>query len=161
MTEVMSQLRLSSGMPFGMLFIIVFLVGACTIGLLAAVRARRTGWRVAAAVVALLAGGRLALGILSEFLVPVDLNPVVRAEELVGLWREGPQTLTLAADHTFRFEGSTTSRGQWSLDDWNLSLEGVDARVIKANSTYRIVVAFPDDPDLWDGRLGFARDATR
>ena len=46
-------------------------------------------------------------------------------------------------------------------DDWNLSLEGLDARVIKANGTYRIVVAFPDDPDLWDGRLGFARDDPR
>jgi hypothetical protein len=38
MTEVMSQLRLSSGMPFGMLFIVVFLVGLCAIGLVAAVR---------------------------------------------------------------------------------------------------------------------------
>ena len=159
MTEMMSQLRLSSGMPFGVLFILLFLVSLCTIGLVAAIRIRRTGWRVAAAAVALLAGGRLALGIMSEVLVQVDLNPVVQPDELVGSWREGAQTLALRADHTFQLRGPTTLRGSWRLDDWNISLDGVKARVIKANGAYRIVVSFPDDADLWDGRLGFEHEA--
>jgi hypothetical protein len=161
MTDVMSQLRLSSGMPFGMFLIVVFLVGLCTIGLVAAVRMRRTGWRVVAAAVALLAGGRLALGIMSEVLVQVDLNPVVRPDELVGSWRDCGQTLALSVDHTFQFRGPKTMRGNWGLDDWNLSLDSVKARVIRANGAYRIVVSFPDNPDLWDGRLGFAREAAR
>lgn len=162
MTEVMSQLRLSSGMPFGMLFIVLSLVSLGAIGLVAAVRMRRTGWRVAAAAVALFAGGRLALGIMSELLVQVDLNPVVRPDDLVGSWRDGGQTLALRADQTYQFRGPTTMRGNWGLDDWNLSLDsGVKARVIKANGAYRIIVSFPDNPDLWDGRLGFARETAR
>jgi hypothetical protein len=155
--RTVGRLRLSSGM----LLIVLVLVGLCTIGLVAAVRTRRILWRVAAATVALLAGGRLVIGIVSEVLVQVDLNPVVRSEELVGLWRQGTQTLSLSADHTFELRGPTTLRGKWELDDWNLSLDLVYARVIKANGAYRIVVSFPDDPDLWDGRFGFARESGR
>ena len=45
MTDVMSQLRLSSGMPFGLLIILVFLMSVCTLATVAAVRLRSTGWR--------------------------------------------------------------------------------------------------------------------
>lgn len=97
MEEMLSQLRLASGMPFGMLFILVSLVGLAFIGVVGALRLRRRTWRIAAAGVALLAATRLALGIASEVLVQEDLNPVVRPSELVGSWRDGAQVLALHA----------------------------------------------------------------
>ncbi len=159
MTDMLSQLRLSSGMPFGMLFIVLSLVGLCVSGLLGALRLRRPAWRIAAAGVAVLAGGRLALGIASEVLVQEDLNPVVQPGELVGSWRDGAQPLTLRADHTFQLRGPPDGAGNWNLHDWELSLNDTKARVIKVNGAYRIVLSFPDDLDEWNGRLGFAREA--
>jgi hypothetical protein len=160
-TELLSQLRLASGMPFGMLFILASLVGLSFIGIVGVRRLRRRAWRVAAACLAVLAGGRLALGIASELLVQEDLNPVVPPAEVVGSWRDGAQALFLHPDRTFQMTGPTTRTGTWGLRDQELSLDGMKARVIKVNGAYRIVISFPEDPDLWDGRLGFARDVTR
>lgn len=161
MTETLSQLRLASGMPFGMLFILTSLVGLSVIGIVGALRLRRRALRIAAAGLAVLAGGRLALGIASEVLVQEDLNPAVRPGELVGSWRDGAQALALRADQTFQLSGPMSRTGTWDLRDQELSLDVMKARVIKVNSAYRIVPSFPDDPDLWDGRLGFAREVAR
>jgi hypothetical protein len=161
MEEMLSQLRLASGMPFGLLFILVSLVGLAFIGVVGALRLRRRTWRIAAAGVALLAATRLALGIASEVLVQEDLNPVVRPSELVGSWRDGAQVLALHAGHTFELLGPKTRTGTWELHDQELWLDGMKARVIKVNSAYRIVPSFPEEPDLWDGRLGFAREVAR
>jgi hypothetical protein len=108
-----------------------------------------------------LAGGRLALGIVSAVLVKEDLNPMVRPYDIVGSWRDGAQALTLRADRTFHLTGPATTTGAWDLREQELSLAGMKARVIKVSGAYRIVPSFPDDPDLWDGRLGFAREVPR
>lgn len=161
MTELLSRLRLASGIPFGMLVFLAWLVGLGVVGIVGAFRLRRRAWRVAAAALAVLAGGRLALGIASELLLDEDLNPVVRPAQLVGSWRDGAQTLALHPDQTFQMRGPTTRTGAWELRDQELSLDGMKARVIKVNGAYRIVPSFPEDPDLWDGSLGFAREVTR
>jgi hypothetical protein len=160
-TDMLSRLRLASGMPFGVLLIVAALVGLSFIGIVGALRLRRRALRIAAAGLAVLAGGRFALGIASEVLVHEDLNPLVRPAELVGSWKDGAQALALRADRTFQLSGPTTGAGTWDLRDQELSFDGVKARVIKVNGAYRIVPSFPDDPDLWDGRLGFAREVAK
>jgi hypothetical protein len=160
-TDLLSQLRLASGAPFGLLFILASLGGLTGIGIIGAFRLRRRALRIAALLLAVLAGGRLALGIVSAVLVQEDLNPMVRPDDLVGSWRDGGQVLTMRADQTFQLAGPRTSAGTWAFADWELSLAGMKARVIKVNGALRIVPSFPEDPDLWDGRLGFAREAAR
>lgn len=161
MTELLSQLRLASGMPFGILLTLAWLVGLTFIGIVGALRLRRRGWRRAATCLAVLAGGRLALGIASEVLIQEDLNPVVRPAELVGSWRDGAQELALHLDQTFQLTGPTIRTGTWDLRDQELSLDGMKARVIRVNGAYRIIPFFPNDPDLWDGRLGFGRQVAK
>jgi hypothetical protein len=50
--------------------------------------------------------------------------------------------------------------GCWGLRDQELSFDGVKARVIKVNGAY-LVPSFPEDPDVWDGRPGFARKVAK
>jgi hypothetical protein len=161
MTDLLSQLRLTSGLPFGMLIMLAGLGGMTIIGLVLVFRLRKRRLRVAALLLAMAAGGRLALGIASEVLIEEDLNPAVREGDLVGSWRDGAQALALHPDLTFQLVGPTSRTGTWELHDQELSLGGVNARVIKVNGLYRIVPSFPEDPDLWDGRLGYAREAAR
>ena len=161
MTELLSRLRLASGMPFGILLNLAVLAGLVGIGVVGALRHRRRSWGVAAICLAVLAGGRLALGIASEVFIQEDLNPVVGPMELVGSWSDGAQALVLDADRTFRLTGPTKKAGTWDLRDQELSLSGMKARVIRVNGAYHIIPFFPDDADLWDGRLGFGRSAAR
>jgi hypothetical protein len=160
-TDLLSQLRLASGVPFGMLFILAGLGGLTVLGVIGAFWLRRRPLRVAALLLAGLAGGRLALGIASAVLVQEDLNPTVHPADLVGSWRDGAQVLTLRADRTFQITGPMASAGTWAFLDWELSFAGTKARVIKVNGALRIVPSFPEDPDLWDGRLGFVREVPR
>jgi len=161
LTELLSRLRLSAATPFGSLSGVASLVAVCVAGLLGAVLLRGGRGRAFAVGLAVLAAGRLGLGIASGVLVTEDLNPTVRPDELVGSWRDGAQELTLRADHTFQLRGPAAEAGTWALRDQEISLGVTRGRVIEVNGERRIVLRFPHAQDLWDGHLGFVHDAAR
>jgi hypothetical protein len=86
-----------------------------------------------------------------------DEVDVRHAVELYGDWHDGAQQLVLAPDSTFRLLGPVEAQGAWSLRDADLQLDGRVARVIEARGERRIVLEFPEDPDLWNGHLGMKR----
>jgi hypothetical protein len=55
---------------------------------------------------------------------PVDLNPDVSDDVVVGQWRCPWGTLSLARDRSFVLTESAEWRGEWRRKDWNLNLEG-------------------------------------
>ena len=159
MMDLLSEMRLQSALPFGLAVSLVVLFAAMALGTLGALRARHRAPRALAAAVAVVAGARLLLGLMSGLLLHEDLNPRVGAVQLVGAWVDGQQRLDLNADHTFLLRGPVNEQGIWEMDDWNLRLGTRQARVITVNGVQRIVPGFPVDPDEWDGHLGYVRQS--
>jgi hypothetical protein len=157
MMDLLSHCRLSTALPLGYLLITLFLGTAILGGALAWWRFRpRPLGRVAGAV-ALIAAARLCLAVAAEVLIPVDLGPVVSQASLVGIWTKGSSRLELRVDGSYRLTDGRESQGTWTLSQGNISLGGAQWRVIQARGTDRIVRDWPEDPDLWDGDLGFQR----
>jgi hypothetical protein len=155
--DLLSHCRLSTGLPFGSLLAALVLGIVILGGALAWWRLRlRAAGRVAG-IVALLAAARLGLAGAAEAFVPVELNPFVQRASLIGTWTDGPARLELREDGSYSLADGRDDRGAWTRTDWNLNLGGSRWRVIQARGEERIVPDWPDDPDRWDGDLGFRR----
>jgi hypothetical protein len=157
MMDLLSRCRVTTGLPFGYFIIYASLAGAFLGGALACWHTRNRGARTAAGVVAVLAAARFGSAIAAEVLVPVEWNPAIEQSSLVGTWTDGSRRLELEADGRFSLTEGQERQGSWTLDDWNLSLGGARWRVIRARGTERILRDWPEDPDLWNGDLGFRR----
>ncbi len=159
MTDWLSRMRLDSALPFGLLTSVVTLVAMVAVGTFAALRLRSNTLRTLAILATALTGARLLFGVASGVLLREDLNPRIEPGNLVGTWEDGRQRLLLRSDGTYQLVGPVNERGTWSLDDWNLRVGARTIRVITVNGVPRIVPEFPVDPDQWNGRLGFAKQA--
>ena len=121
------------------------------------------------------AGGTLlvvlaALAARMEAVEMDEWNPSVNENALVGTWRAGESRLSLAADGSFRIDARggvadrlrlTRAEGEWSLDDWNLSLRVPggpvhELRVVAEDGEYRIIEQ-PGDLDGWRPWSGLRR----
>jgi len=156
--DLVSRLQLGSAAPFGLAIQLAGLLLVTGVATWVAFAAHHRRARVASGLFAALAAARLALGIVAEPILDLDLSPRVSASTLAGTWRDGRERLVLRGDGTFALEGATPAAGRWRLDGDELDLSGRPARVIGVRDGLRIVPSFPEDPDLWDGDLGFARD---
>lgn len=106
-----------------------------------------------------------------------EWNPYVAPDEIAGEWYKGDFHLTLFSDGYYEFEGSAEDakqyniqekEGTWLLQGWAIRMHPkgpwrhgamAEMRVVIADSAFRIIKAF-EDPDLWDGDLGFERTPT-
>ena len=150
-----------TAIPFGYLFIALFLLAAFVAGVVALVvglrrRSARARW-LGAALCAF-----VVIVIVTEVAYDsaLEWNPTIGGDsQIVGTWTDQGQTITLASDHTFTYQtASQTARGTWTRDDWNLYLRGASysgtMRFIQFHGIYRLMTHPPDDPDAWDGDLG-------
>ena len=105
----------------------------------------------------------------------LDMNPIFKDEDVVGMWQYGEAKMILeqSGQARFLFDDAIENRihmnsgnGYWSREgDFNLVIADHDTdqssyelfRVIKYHDNYRIIIADFDDPDMWDGSLGFRK----
>jgi hypothetical protein len=150
-----------TAMPFGYLFIALFLLAWFVLGICIFV----WGWRRRSRPARWIGGAAVDIVtaiVLSEvaFDAALEWAPSITSDDLViGTWTGGSETLTLASDNTFSYHTrSQTSTGTWTRDDWNLSLHGASysgtMRFVEFRGMYRLMTHPPIDPDAWDGDLG-------
>jgi hypothetical protein len=150
-----------TAIPFGYLFIALFLLACFVLGICTFVwgwrrRSRPARWIGGAAIVFVIAI------VFSEFAFDADIewNPYIASDDLIiGDWTGRQGTLRLASDNTFSYHTpSQTAIGTWTRDDWNLYLRGSSysgtMRFVQFRGSYRLMTHPPDDPDAWNGDLG-------
>ena len=153
-----------TAIPFGYLFIALFLLTAFVFGVSVFVRAWRRrsrggrwlGVAIVGSVVAVIVGE-------IAFDAAIEWNPTIGSDtEVIGTYADGAQTVTLQSDKTFTHRTpSQTTSGTWTRDDWNLYLRGDSysgtMRFIQVRGHYRLMTQPLGDPDTWDGDLGLQR----
>ena len=106
----------------------------------------------------------------------LDMNPVFKDEDIVGRWEYGKAKMILepSGQAQFSFSKTVSSRvhlhsgnGFWHREgDFNIKIHSLNAdqsatyglfRVIKYHDDYRIIIDDFNDPDMWDGSLGFRK----
>lgn len=153
-----------TAIPFGYLFIAIFLLAGFGFGVLSFVwgcrkDSRRAKW---------LGGGIVALVctlVAAEFVFEGNLewNPQINNDtEIIGTWADHGEMLILATNSTFNYDNSAhIVSGTWTRDDWNLYLHGTNfsatMRFVQFRGQYRLMTHPPGDPDLWDGDPGLSR----
>ncbi|AJQ94770.1 hypothetical Protein YC6258_02732 [Gynuella sunshinyii YC6258] len=102
------------------------------------------------------------------------MNPFFNESSLVGEWNYGNSELLLSSDGTAKISLSSSllarlnidnGEGYWRKEgDFNLLIGSASAnfasksgmlRVIQYAENYRLIIEDYDDPDMWDGSLGF------
>jgi hypothetical protein len=153
-----------TAIPFGYLFIALFLLAGFGFGIVSFIWGCRKHSRGAK----WLGGG---LVVLVSTIVAADVvfdgnlewNPQIHNDaETAGTWADYREMLILATNSTFDYHSSTrTVNGTWTRDDWNLYLHGADfaatMRFVQFRGRYRLMTHPPGDPDMWDGDLGLSR----
>lgn len=173
---MLEKLVFRTAIPFGYAAFWSGLLLVAVIGLVLAISSaivpRLRPWGLVVGVGMLsVVGAFVAANIWFDAAVEMNPFPVDRAV-LEGTWRDGDAVLVFRSDGTFRLDPGWladrlkghNSHGEWKLDDWNLTLleNGgrplAPLRVIRFRREYRIIVDDFEDPDMWDGRLGFRRE---
>jgi len=160
-----------TAIPFGYLFIMIFLYGLLVLGVTCFIlgwRTRRRSLKTTGAVLSLTAIGLITADVIMNS--RMEWNPPIRDETTVvgswlrerSIWMDFSETITLRADHSFEYHSDEEGfSGKWERSDWNLRLksEGVDStmRFIEYAGELRLLSQPPDDPDLWSGDLGLKR----
>jgi hypothetical protein len=160
-----------TAIPFGYLFIMIFLGGVLIVGVTCFMfgrRTRRRSLQVMGAVLSLGVVGLIAADVIMDSLM--EWNPMVRDDKRVigtwvrerDLWMDFAESVTLHADHRFEYHSDNEGfSGKWERNDWNLRLtaEGLDwmMRFIEYSGELRLLSRPPEDPDTWSGDLGLKR----
>ncbi|HSY48800.1 MAG TPA: hypothetical protein VLC46_08320 [Thermoanaerobaculia bacterium] len=99
----------------------------------------------------------------------LDLNPVTEVKSVTGQWRWNGARLRLNSDGSYELNPGTAplnsgrSVGQWILDGKGLHLTDIhgqvalDLRPIIFRGRLHLIIDLHEDPDNWDGDLGFSR----
>jgi hypothetical protein len=99
----------------------------------------------------------------------LDLNPMTDAESVSGVWRWNGATLQLHSNGAYELDPGSAplhsgrSVGHWTLDGLELHLidnrgqSALDLRPITFRGRLHLMVDPHEDPDSWDGDLGFSR----
>lgn len=160
-----------TAIPFGYLFIALFLGGLLLVGVTCFVlgwRTRRRSLQMMGAVLSLTVIGLITADVVMNSLV--EWNPLVREDKAVlgtwlrerDFWMDFSETIILRADHSFEYHSDTEGfAGKWERYDWNLHLaaKGINStmRFIEYSGELRLLSHPPEDPDLWSGDLGLKR----
>ena len=150
-----------TAIPFGYLFIALFLLATFVVGGVTFVVAWRRRSAVGRRVGAILCAF-VVVGIVGEVAYDDELewNPMISSDsQIVGTWTAPARTLILSPAHTFMDQADArTTRGTWVRDDWHLSLHGDSysgtMRFTQLHGSYRLLTHPPNNPDMWDGGLG-------
>jgi hypothetical protein len=150
-----------TAIPFGYLFIAMFLFAAFLLG----VGLFIWGWWRRSRIAGVLGGG-MVFGVIALIAVNVwygsalEWNPTIENDAvIVGTWTDHAQTITLAANKTFSYRTSSQlTSGTWARNDDDLNLRGdnysATMRFVQFRGVYRLMTNPPGDPDAWDGDLG-------
>jgi hypothetical protein len=153
-----------TAIPFGYLFIALFLVAGFVFGIICIIwgyrkHSRRAKW-LGGGIVAIV----IALGVAQDFYDRnLEWNPPIETDaEITGTWADSSETLTLSTNAIFTYHNAArTENGTWTRDDWNLHLHSTNfetsMRFVQYRSIYHLMRQPPDDPDMWDGNLGLSR----
>ena len=177
MDEFISLIQFHTAIPFGYLLFSLFWLAVVAwalknvLGSLWRKRVREPKMYFAGGLLVLAFGYAYASLIYSENL---NMNPFFNESDLVGEWEYSGSKLMLKPDGTARIGLTKSLRSRLNIDngegywrkegDFNLivgsnpvnstSKNGM-LRVIQYAESYRLIVEDYDDPDMWDGSLGF------
>jgi hypothetical protein len=171
--DILGLLALRTAAPFGYLLLLLALVVAAAVGLAqlsGGFRARPRHRSRVLAGGALLSGVAVVVAANLAYDAALDLNPRVTAADIAGAWRDGPATLDLRTDGTYRCGGGTAcaplgAGGQWAHDgDFQLLFtpRGADRPVVQRVVRYAGQLRLTEkvgDPDMWSGVLTFRHPA--
>jgi hypothetical protein len=99
----------------------------------------------------------------------LDLNPMTQARNITGSWHWNGAKLQLHPDGSYELEPGSAplntgrSVGRWTLDGMGLRLidnhgkPALDLRPITFRGRFHLMIDLHQDPDSWDGDLGFSR----
>ena len=117
-----------TAIPFGYLFIALFLLAGFVVGVGIFIwgwrrRSRGARWLGCGLVFIVIAVAVANIWMCSA----LEWNPIIRSDaEVAGTWRDRDQRLALSGDKTFTYRTpSQTTSGTWTRDDWNLYLRGM------------------------------------
>lgn len=179
MDEFISIIQFHTAIPFGYLLFSALWLGIVvwalknTISNFWSKNFRRPKLYIAGCILVVAVGYAYASIKYSENL---NMNPFFQESTLVGEWEYGSSTLVLKPDGRAKISLSNSllarlnidnGEGYWRKEgDFNLVL-GSNAvnfvskngllRVIQYSNKYRLIIEDYEDPDLWDGSLGFKR----
>ena len=150
-----------TAVPFGYLFIAIFLLGVFVVGLAAFI----WGWRRRSVPTRWLGVSMCAFVIIvivanASFDSALEWNPTIGGDsEVIGTYTDQSQTITLTSDQVFTYQTAEQTRhGTWTRDDWNLYLRSDSysstMRFVQFRGKYRLMTNPPEDPDAWDGDIG-------
>ena len=103
----------------------------------------------------------------------LEENPPVSDRDLLGTWRTAQSALTLRPDGVYELRagddfakalGTRSSTGQWRREDFEVRLTDRSGRPLHAlhaitfRGRFHLILEY-DDPDEWDGSLGFSKRA--
>lgn len=183
MEDLFSILLIRTAIPFGYL---IYAVMWLVVSLWAIVTIVRLCWTgrfgsiklyVASALLFLSAATIYSNMMFDKYL---DLNPGFADADIIGTWRDGNSEFTLLEtgrtiidltdEHRYRLDVEN-GEGTWQkIYDFNIKISDAQEkpgsktgllRVIRFNEKYRIIIDDFDDPDMWDGDLGFKRVDTQ
>ncbi len=177
MDEFISIIQFHTAIPFGYLLFSLLLLGVVVWALKNIVSNLWTkklrGPKLYIAVILLIAAIGYTYASI-RYSENINMNPFFNESALVGEWNYGNSELVLKPDGTAKISLSDSllerlnidnGEGYWRKDgDFNLVL-GSDAvnfvskngklRVIQYAEKYRLIIEDYEDPDMWDGSLGF------
>lgn len=146
-----------SGIPFGPSLFYLFSFGLMAAGAVVAIVGRKRWAGVALVAIS------MALLMPQFWWENVELNPVVRRPDLIGVWTDGSNRLTLEENGEYVLLWNEREvKGTWTNDDYNLLLSpdvgylNFYPRIVQVKSRYRIVTNYCSI-DTWDGDLGLAK----
>lgn len=180
MEDLLSLMQVRTAVPFGYL---IFWLAWLSVSFWAAKNVVQQCWtkryRSARLYVAL---GLLFLSSLFlysniRFDAYLNMNPLFAEADVIGEWQDGDSQFTLLQngrailnlnDEYKRRLGLENGEAYWQKHyDFNIRIgsnrkgRGPDTavlRVISFNGKFRIIVDDYEDPDMWDGNLGFKRE---
>ena len=153
-----------TAIPFGYLFIALFLFAAFVAGIGILIWGWRRHSRLLRGLGCGMVGSVIAIVVANLWIdSALEWNPTIGSDaEIVGTWSDRAQKITLTSDKTFTYRTSSQLiNGTWTRYDWNLYLRGdnysATMRFVQYRGGYRLMTHPPEDPDMWDGDVGLPK----
>jgi len=161
-----------TAIPFGYLFILLFVISSLLIGFAIVVfsffkKSKPFRWFCVLSYLAYVV--LIIIGVVINVTGEPEWNPVIKNDaEVAGVWTDSQHKLKLTADHHFTYrDHDVVTSGTWSRDDWNLYLKSgapdshgapTNLRFIEYKGHYRVLTKLLLDTDEWDGDYGLNKD---
>ncbi len=177
MEKIILLFQFRTGLPFGYLFFSLFLLlitGLSLKTIVLSIVNKKITYTFFISILGLIFSSSFFYANL-YFEDNLELNPTFSSNDIIGTWKDnnsgfellndGKAFLKFSPKHVKRL-GLKNGSGYWfRYQDFSIKI-GFDGqkksnygilRVIKDGNEYRIIIEDFDDPDMWDGHLGFKK----